>query len=80
MRGDGRGATLADTIRKCLAGPMSSKVLADVARISTGLRAKGLNYNAQMQVVERANRGTVPHPRDTWEELLHCADRWESLE
>ena len=71
--------TVGDRIRKCLAGPMTPNVLADVVVLADMLRAKGLDYNGSMAVVEQANKGTVAYPRDTWEELLHAADRWTSL-
>ncbi len=72
--------TVGDRIRKCLRGPMNSSILSDVADIAIRLRMKGLDYEGTMMLVEQANKGTVLHPRDVWEELLHAADRWESLQ
>ncbi len=72
--------TVGDRIRKCLRGPMSHDVLRDVADLAIRLRLKGLDYEGTMMVVVQANKGTVEHPRDVWEELLHAADRWESLQ
>jgi len=72
--------TVGDRIRKCLRGPISSDVLRDVGDIARMLRTKGLDYEGTMMVVVQANKGTVDHPRDVWEERLHAADRWESLQ
>lgn len=75
-----KGPTVGDRIRRCLVtGPRNLDTIRDVARIADRLRFRhGLNYEASMELVEHANRGTVKYPREVWEELLQVVDRWES--